>query len=164
MIKTLINDEKLDILKAKRNKIIFVSLCFLVVWIIYCVASCFIQNRDTMKIFIVINSIVSIIVVISLLYALTQNILPLNNQIKLYSKALSSWKTKEQVKLVSIQTNKETYLGVEANVIYVSNINKEESRTKIFIDEELEFKKDVIYEIEYYHNFLISIKEVSENE
>jgi len=160
MKKTLINTDKLNILIKKRNKVVLVSLSFLVAFILYFIISCFIQNRETMRIFIVINSFLSIVLIVGEVYLLTEGIIPLNKNIALYKKALSSNKTLEKVKLISIQENKENYLGVDSNVIYFENINKQGSKTKIFHDDDsLSLVEAKIYIIEYYHNYLISVDE-----
>jgi hypothetical protein len=163
MKKEILNGEKLDILRKQRNKIIIVSLCFFFLVLGYLIGSIFIQTRDTMKIFVIINSLITILGLFFLFAYLTQVIIPLNKAIKVISIALKNNKTIEKYVIDNIQDKNETYLGVVCNVINVSNGTR---KLKLFypLDEKVDLDINKEYEFEYYHNFVISIKEVMEDD
>ena len=113
MKKALIDEQKLVFLKVKERNSILISLIVLVLFISYAITSCFLQSRETMKVFILVNSIISIIVFLFELYFLTQVIIPLHKKKVLFSKCLGSKINEEEIEIITFDHSIENYLGVD---------------------------------------------------
>lgn len=161
MKKALIDEQKIVFLKVKERNSILISLIVLVLFISYAITSCFLQSRETMKVFILVNSIISIIVFLFELYFLTQVIIPLHKKKVLFSKCLGSKINEEEIEIITFDHSIENYLGVDLLVLYASLENNK--KAKYFLSEDIELSNTKKYKITTHHNVVISISEVETN-
>jgi hypothetical protein len=160
MEKTLISLESLKALKHEKAKVwLFVGV-LLVLFAVFVLCGFLFQNRDTQVLWIVFGTIVTSFVFVTLAFVFIKIYAPLFSYASFCHHALSKKRPINDVEILEIYGDKETYKGFSTRVLLVKE-KDELKRWKVYYEasEPLSLKLGRLYEIETSDEVLVRIKE-----
>lgn len=147
----------------KKLKTLLICLCVLIAFLfaVFCLLAGLFQNRDTALYWIIGGSIVTFIFLFVESYILLMPFRSVLAYIAFFDKALSKPRLRNEVTIVGIKKEKETYQGMETKSIEVfENDENEVWEIRYFAESRFEPKIEGRYIVETYDDVLMRIEEI----